>query len=280
MVKTTRKTSTPRPVGSPEISPQKGIELIRRQIAAGEELLKNRPLTDNAFAAWKMLTRNFLEKCFGAKSTNVHSVTTAGNCGSFPMNAGEDWWENHRVETLHTQLTRMQSLIELLTTEIELQGGTPDSPTQVTLTSHRIFLVHGHEEAALHETARFLEKLEQEVIVLREQPNKGRTIIQKFEDYADVGFAVVLLTGDDIGGSAKDTVQKPRARQNVIFEMGYFIGRLGRDRVCVLYSPGVEIPSDYTGVLYQELDSKGSWRLELARELKAAGYEIDMNKAL
>jgi len=196
------------------------------------------------------------------------------------MNAGETWWENHRVETLLTQLSRMQSLIELLTTEIELQGGSPDSPAQVPLTSHRIFLVHGHEEAALHETARFLEKLEQEVIVLREQPNRGRTIIEKFEDYADVGFAVVLLTGDDIGGSTKGIEQKPRARQNVIFEMGYFIGRLGRDRVCALYSPGVEIPSDYTGVLYQELDSKGSWRLELARELKAAGYEIDMNKAL
>ncbi len=280
MAKATRKSSAPPTVGLPDIPPQKGIELIRRQIDAGEELLRNRPLTSDAHSSWKLLTKNFLEKAFGVNSPNVHTVTTAGNYGSFPMNAGESWWENHRVETLQTQLTRMQSLIELLTTEIELQGYCQESPVQMPISSHKIFLVHGHDEATLHETARFLEKLDQEVIVLREQPNKGRTIIEKFEDYADVGFAVVLLTGDDIGGSKDAADQKPRARQNVVFEMGYFIGRLGRDRVCALYSPGVEIPSDYSGVLYQELDSRGSWRLELAKELKAAGYDIDMNKAL
>lgn len=280
MAKPAKKALTPPPVGLPEISLQKGIELIRRQIAAGEKLLNNRPLKNDDFISWKLLTKNFLDKAFGSDSPNVISVTRAGNVSSCPMNAGDAWWENAHVSCLQAQLSRLHTLIELLTTEIELHGDIPELQAQVPLSSHRMFLVHGHDESVLHETARFLEKLDQEVIVLREQPNKGRTIIEKFEDYADVGFAVVLLTGDDIGGSKDASDQKPRARQNVIFEMGYFIGRLGRDRVCVLYGSGVEIPSDYTGVLYQELDSKGSWRLELAKELKAAGYDIDMNKAL
>jgi len=143
-------------------------------------------------------------------------------------------------------------------------------------------LVHGHDEAVLHETARFLEKLAQDIVILREQPHSGRTIIEKFEDYSDVGFAIVLLTPDDRAGiaSAAYEEQKPRARQNVIFELGYFIGRLGRNRVCALYRPGGEIPSDYSGVLYVELDERGGWRLELAKEMKAAGLPIDMNKAL
>lgn len=280
MAKLPRKTSVPPPVGLPEVSPQKGIELICRQIEAGEQLINNRPLKDDDFASWKLLTKNFLEKAFGADSSNVLSATRAGNVSTCPMNAGETWWENAHVECLKAQMSRMRSLIDLLNTEIELQGDIQESFTQAPWSSHKIFLVHGHDEAALHETARFLEKLEQEVIVLREQPNKGRTIIEKFEDYADVGFAVVLLTADDVGSCKDATEQKLRARQNVVFEMGYFIGRLGRDRVCALYSPGVEIPSDYSGVLYQELDSRGSWRLELAKELKAAGYDIDMNKAL
>ena len=102
------------------------------------------------------------------------------------------------------------------------------------------------------------------------------------EDYADVGFAVVLLTNDDQGGPSDLPFeeQKLRARQNVIFELGYFIGRLGRNRVCALYAPGVEIPSDYSGVLYIQLDEQGGWRLALAKEMKASGLPVDMNLAL
>jgi predicted nucleotide-binding protein len=99
---------------------------------------------------------------------------------------------------------------------------------------------------------------------------------------SDVGFAVVLLTGDDRGGSAtaKDDQLELRARQNVILELGFFLGRLGRSRVCALHRDGVEIPSDYSGVLYVKLDQQGDWRLQLAKELKAAGFPVDMNMAL
>ena len=103
--------------------------------------------------------------------------------------------------------------------------------------------------------------------------------IEKFEDHSDVSFAVILLTPDDIG-ALKDEQEKsqPRARQNVILELGYFIGKLGRENVCVLYKEGVEVPSDVHGVGYVLYDEGGAWRPNLANELEAAGFDIDKNK--
>ena len=109
---------------------------------------------------------------------------------------------------------------------------------------------------------------------------KGRTIIEKFEDFAHVGFALVLLTPDDEGRLRDDKGDfKPRARQNVILELGYFLGKLGRERVCALVKEGVERPSDYDGVVYIPLDDSGGWEMKLIRELKSAGYDIDANRA-
>lgn len=118
-------------------------------------------------------------------------------------------------------------------------------------------------------------------IILHEQPNQGRTVIEKFEGSADVDFAVVLLTPDDVGHIADGSDEpKPRARQNVIFELGYFVGRLGRSRVCALHKGGVEILSDYDGVIYVSMDDPQGWRLLLAREIKAAGIDVDLNRAM
>jgi predicted nucleotide-binding protein len=263
------------------VPPAQGIKLIDAQITKADELIQNRPLSKDEYAAWELVTRNLLEKAFGRHSPNIRSVMDVGKYGSFPINAAPEWWELHRATSLQTQKRKLEGLRELLQTELQLSDG------QVATASHqprgyKIFLVHGHDDKALHETARFLEKLQQDVIILREQPNKGRTLIEKFEDYADVGFAVVLLTPDDKGGPRNCATSdlKPRARQNVVFELGYFIGRLGRNRVCALYLEGVEIPSDYSGVLYVKMDPSGAWRLELAKELKAAGFPVDMNLAL
>ena len=158
--------------------------------------------------------------------------------------------------------------------------GTKASKTGVV--SNRVFVVHGRNEALREKVARFLEKLGLVPIILHEKPNKGRTIIEKFTDYADVSYTVVLLTADDIGGlvgTGQDDLT-PRARQNVVFELGYFLGRLGREKVCALYENGVEVLSDYSGVLYITLDSHDAWRLQLAKEMKAAGLPVDMNRAL
>ena len=141
----------------------------------------------------------------------------------------------------------------------------------------KIFIVHGHNEAVNQEVARVIEKLGLEAIILREQPNGGKTIIEKFESYANtVNFAVILLTADDQMPEA-DVF---RARQNVIFEMGYFMGALGRKNVICLLQDKVEKPGDIDGVIYTSLDASGVWKYSLVKELKACGYDVDANKIM
>ena len=119
-------------------------------------------------------------------------------------------------------------------------------------------------------------------VILDEQANRGLTTIEKFESHSDVGFAVVLLPPDDEGAlQGGEESGRHRARQNVIFELGFFIGRLGRERVCALTKGSVmEIPSDYSGVVYIPLDDSGAWRSRLVKELKSAGLDVDANRAL
>lgn len=149
------------------------------------------------------------------------------------------------------------------------------------ISGNAIFVVHGHDHAAREAVARFLESLRLEVCILHEQPNLGKTIIEKFEDYANARFAVALLTADDLGSSKTSPSEThPRARQNVIFEFGYLMGRLGRKRVCALVEEDVERPSDLDGLVYISLDSAGGWKIELARNIKHSGIDVDMNKAL
>jgi predicted nucleotide-binding protein len=147
--------------------------------------------------------------------------------------------------------------------------------------SNRVFVVHGHDVAAKECVARFVDKLSLTSVILHEQPNLGQTLIEKFEAFSDVGFAVVLLTPDDIAhavGAPK--VKRKRARQNVVLELGYFLGRLGRNRVCALYVDDVEVPSDYQGVAYIKLDEEGAWRTKLAQEFVQAGMPIDLKGLL
>ena len=268
-------------LGPPQVDPVRGKALLQGQIDKGKKLLAVRPIPSDDYRAWELVTKNFIEKAFGTNSPNIRSVTDVGKYGSFPINAGEAYWEHHRAESLQTQIKKLEGLVELLETELQLSVGHIPAIT-LPVPGHRVFLVHGHEKAILNEVARFLTTLEQDTIILREQANQGRTIIEKFEDYSNVGYAIVLLTPDDRGGPAESepTVQKPRARQNVIFELGYFIGRLGRNRVCALYREGVEMPSDYSGVLYVKIDEAGAWRLALAKEMRESGLTVDMNKAL
>jgi predicted nucleotide-binding protein len=134
---------------------------------------------------------------------------------------------------------------------------------------------------AKDKVGRFLERLKLEPIVLHEQASEGRTVIEQFEVYANVGFAVVLLTPDDVGARATErTNLNLRARQNVVLELGYFMGKLKRNRVCALYKEGVEVPSDISGILYTKLDSAGDWRAKLAQDLSAAGIPIDVDGLL
>jgi Predicted nucleotide-binding protein containing TIR-like domain len=158
------------------------------------------------------------------------------------------------------------------------EGPAPPADTEesVVLESAPIFVVHGHNRAVLLEVVRVIERAaSRDATVLHEQANAGRTILEKFEEHAAAAsYAVVLLTDDDVGGAIGAT-PKPRGRQNVIFELGYFFAKLGRKRTAVLLSPGVEEPSDMAGLVYIEIDAAGAWKYALARELIKAGIPVD-----
>lgn len=151
-----------------------------------------------------------------------------------------------------------------------------------TATPAKVFLVHGRDEAAKHSVARFLERrVGLDVVILSERPNLGRSILTKFQQEADgAAFAIVLMTGDDVGGLRPELaggnppppVQRPR--QNVIFEMGFFIGQLGVERVCALVPDGVERPSDYDGIVYVPYDDQEGWQRKLVTELHAANVPV------
>ncbi len=190
-----------------------------------------------------------------------------------------------RIKKWNDGKQQIINLIDTMLEELSLFGKQSEeikSKKEVsTGMSKKVFIVHGHDDTAKISLARFLEKLKLEPIILHEQPNNGKTIIEKFEKHAAAScFAIVLLTPDDIGyPQKKKDDAKPRARQNVIFELGYFCGALERKNVSVLYKEGVEIPNDYLGVIYTPMDNRGAWQLDLAKEMKEAGLQFDMNKA-
>jgi len=206
-------------------------------------------------------------------------VPNAGGRGSsvYPNYFEAGFLSGRSIHT-HQGMTELLKVIGQMKSQESSFSATPNKSS----TGNRVFLVHGHDEANLQACARFLEKLELTVTILHEKPNQGRTLIEKFVDHSDVAFAVVLLTADDQGGpvSVACEHQRPRARQNVVFELGFFLGKLGRSRVCALYDEGVELPSDYAGVAFVPLDGRKAWRLELAKEFQAAGLPVDMNRAV
>jgi len=197
--------------------------------------------------------------------------------------------DNDNILTWSSARDRQIGHLEGLALRIEAKGllaakhstSNENPPVPSPLAHSRVFVVHGHDHGTKETAARFLEKLGLETIVLHEKANEGRTVIEKFEAYADVGFAVVLLTPDDVGSATADREnQAPRARQNVILELGYFTGKLGRNKVCGLFKKGVEVPSDFHGVLFIELDDPGAWKAKLAQELVQASMKINLQGLL
>ncbi len=155
------------------------------------------------------------------------------------------------------------------------------SPELVPITDHeKVFIVHGHDHAARDTVADFVDNWGLKPTVLDKQPSGSRTIIEKFEQCAgETDFVIVLMTPDDVGASKKNSADlKYRARQNVIFELGYFFGSIGRKRVCILYKGNLELPSDIQGVVYIPMDDNGEWKQRIVREMESVGLLIDGNK--
>jgi len=231
-----------------------------------------------------------LTSVFGHGTVEYKRYSPAANLDRGPIiiggsGSGNDAWEARQyvTEGRKNAIATLKSAIKWLNEEMEDRSANSTETTSAlsieTKFSKRIFIVHGHDEAARETVARFLERIGFEPIILHEQASQNKTVIEKIEANNDVGFAVVLLTPDD-EGCVKGGTLEPRARQNVLLELGYFLGKLGRSKVCAIKKGIVEIPSDFAGVVWVPLDEGSSWKQALGKELQAAGYEIDWNKVM
>lgn len=143
--------------------------------------------------------------------------------------------------------------------------------------SDKIFIVHGRDNETKLEVARYLEQLNLKPIILHEQVSRGKTIIEKIEEYTDINYGIVLYTPCDIGGINDDDKKlRERARQNVVFEHGLLIGKIGRKNVSALVKGNIEKPNDISGIVYIDMNSN-QWKIDLGKELRDAGYHIDFN---
>ena len=265
----------------------KAIDRLRRALNKITEL---RQLSSDSpdFEKWKRNTEIVIERSFGRTSRHLNDFTNIRYFSPVAIVSLHDDGDDHDDrEFYRSGLQSAAAVLESMIEEVDeywpnngVSASAPDKRAVVQNTK-KVFLIHGRDEGTRETVARFLQQLKLEPVILAEQASHGRTIIEKFERHADASFAIALLTPDDTGSLGSETDDpRPRARQNVVFELGYFIGRLGRAGVCALTKGKVDIPSDYSGVVYISLDDGGGWKLQLVKELKTAGFDVDANRAL
>lgn len=260
-----------------------GEELRDQEISNSEDLAA----AENDYRIWNDYNRELLRRRFTTSEvsdwyarslSSIATISLSGTTFSEELN-------DHR-NYVNAKLQRLRSIKE----QVPLYKVAPNvavapggSPSTEERDIDAIFIVHGHDDALKLGVESFLRRATKiEPIILHAQPNRGRTLIEKLEATgARAGYAVVLLTADDVGAvKAKPTKLEPRARQNVVFEFGFFAGALGRAHVAVIYEPGVEWPTDLKGLVYIEYDGGGAWRNDLLRELREVGVSVDANALL
>jgi predicted nucleotide-binding protein len=281
------------------------INLIRKkieEISFQELLLKDYDSPE--FKVWFPSTVNYLQRIFGKESMQVRTFTNIKfddpnlvyAISRIPIYKNGI---NEAKLTLETFIQEINDFPELVQ-QPKFLSGTPFVEKQIIqkargrteniipIKSKNIFIVHGHDDALTLELARTLEKeFGLNAIILKDEPDKGRTIIEKFEDEVNkIGFAFILLTPDDLGMSKEaydKMITSPnlglglnyRARQNVILELGFLAGKIGRNNVCCIYKGNLELPSDIGGVIYKKCDkSIKELYKDIRDELIAAGYDI------
>ena len=250
----------------------KAIARLQKALDAIPEL-RQQAKSSPEFKVWRNRTETAVGEVFGRDSSHYESFTS--NLVTSLLYEGYQ-------DSLRFAASSLASMIEEIEEYWEDEHQAPVSPTaqeEEQTNTKEVFVIHGRDGGTRAMVARFLEQLSLKPVILDEQSNQGLTIIEKFERHAQVGFAVALLTPDDAGSLQGDGSNlNPRARQNVIFELGFFIGKLGRKGVCALTKGNVEIPSDYAGVVYIPLDDSEGWKMKLFRELKNASFDVDANR--
>lgn len=251
-------------------------KLIEDLIHQAKEIEYRNGKRDAVSKRAEMLVR----KIFGNDSHYLNSLKSISYSPTlFFSSTPDEVFEDHFYSGKEEFLNLLNVILEdiKLDETINLTGNQDNK----IINSDNVFIVHGHNDEMKISVARTLEKLKLKPIILHEQPSKGKTIIEKFTDNSEVGFAIVLLSADDIAysKSQKPEDAKFRARQNVIFELGYFIGKLGRERVLALHETieNFEIPTDYSGVLFVPFDKAGKWQFDLVKELKALNINVNAN---
>lgn len=233
-------------------------------------LINHHVTTDTpGFQAWFSRAERFLIKKYGPNSFEYIKLKETKFIPSAYVTSSD------LVNKCKEGLTATKLIFKTYLDEMD-DDSAPKVTTKINTSSFdKIFIVHGHDGELKHAVARLVEKQGIGAIILSEQANKGKTIIEKFEENSDVSGAICLFTADDLGRAKDNSNEQPRARQNVVFEAGYFMGKLGRSRVVIIAESGIELPSDMRGIVYT---NKNNWEVEVLKELKAMGYNIDFNK--
>lgn len=224
--------------------------------------------TTPAFQSWHASVERFLIKKFGEGSFEHMKFRETRFYPSIST-PGTDFSKKCKEGLIASKMIFTSYLDEMK--EINVTIPQNNKPKHM----NKIFVVHGHDGELKQSVARIVEKQGIEAIILSEKVNLGRTIIEKFEDYSDVDGAICLFTADDLGHAKPEKNLKYRARQNVVLETGYFMGKLGRNHVVILADKDIEMPSDLSGIVYT---STSNWQVDLLKELDAMGYTVDFNK--
>ncbi|OAI56165.1 hypothetical protein AYO48_00045 [Gaiella sp. SCGC AG-212-M14] len=292
-----RSRQTPEPEGHPLLTvPREQFEgELDERIEGGREL-RDREIQDDFddlaaaqsdYYTWSEYNAEFLKRRFTTpKVADEYSAFYGGFVGGGPRSLEMRVREYRgNVQDMLRRLDSVKQRIPLFEESPHVHASREpeakkDARKKAAIES--IFIVHGHDDAlklAVHGFVR--EITEVEVVILADKPNRGRTLLEKFEAVGSgAGYAIVLLTKDDLGRAKDKTADQPRARQNVVWEFGFFAGAIGRSHVAVIYEEGVELPSDLHGLVYIPYDAGGGWRLKLARELKDVGVNIDTSKLI
>jgi predicted nucleotide-binding protein len=289
------------------VSRERAEEILNRHITDGYDLLENAKAVqdENQSDEWGQTRQRWVsltDTALGSIFSTDAPAQEFTSCFNYPwvVTSGTPWsnffaWDRSAVERAINVLVSLGERLEYMEAPEPADGdGQLPGAEETGLAGDQtrpVFIVHGRNEERKTQVARLLEKTGQHpVTILHEQPNRGRTLLEKFEEHAgESAYGVVLLTADDLGAlrpAVADAMAKgddvtnalePRSRQNVVFELGYFFGMLGRQHVAVLHDEGVELPSDIGGLVYIPLDAGGAWQAKLLLELRSAGFAYDMN---
>ena len=236
-----------------------------------DELKNKDSSSDSDFKAWKTDVQLCLSGLYGENSIQFKNFNSR-HFSPMVIGGNTDWHKPY-VRDLETTKKEFERYI----CDFEEEGINTNMGKNRT-SNNKVFIVHGHDGELKEKVARRLEQQGIEAIILSEQVNRGRTIIEKLEAYSDVNVAIILFTQDDLGVAKEEKGnEKYRARQNVVFEAGYFMGYVGRETIIMIADENVEIPGDLSGMVYTTRDS---WEFEMLKELNAAGMKVNMNKLL